>query len=39
MAFAVAALRATGETVIHGAGAARISFPEYFHLLQQLTSE
>ena len=39
MAFAVAALRAKGETVIHGAGAARISFPEYFHLLQQLTSE
>jgi 3-phosphoshikimate 1-carboxyvinyltransferase len=39
MAFAVAGLRAAGETVIHGASAARISFPEYFHLLQQLTSE
>lgn len=39
MAFAVAALRAKGETVIHGASSARISFPEYFHLLQQLTSE
>jgi 3-phosphoshikimate 1-carboxyvinyltransferase len=38
MAFAVAALRAQGETVIHGASSARISFPEYFHLLQQLTS-
>ena len=39
MAFAVAALRAKGETVIHGASSARISFPEYFHLLQKLTSE
>jgi len=39
MAFAVAALRATGETRIHGASSARISFPEFFHLLQQLTSE
>lgn len=39
MAFAVAGLRASGETRIHGADAARISFPEYFHLLQQLTSE
>lgn len=39
MAFAVAALRATGETRIHGASCARISFPEYFHLLQQLTSD
>jgi len=39
MAFAVAALRATGETRIHGASSARISFPEYFHLLEQLTSE
>jgi 3-phosphoshikimate 1-carboxyvinyltransferase len=39
MAFAVAALRARGETRIHGASSARISFPEYFHLLQQLTSE
>jgi 3-phosphoshikimate 1-carboxyvinyltransferase len=39
MAFAVAALRAEGETRIHGASSARISFPEFFHLLQQLTSE
>ncbi|HWR16206.1 MAG TPA: 3-phosphoshikimate 1-carboxyvinyltransferase [Terriglobales bacterium] len=39
MAFAVAALRAKGETRIHGASSARISFPEYFRLLQQLTSE
>lgn len=39
MAFAVAALRAQDQTVIHGASSARISFPEYFHLLQQLTSE
>jgi len=39
MAFAVAALRARGETRIHGASSARISFPEFFHLLQQLTSE
>lgn len=39
MAFAVAALRAQGETRIHGASSARISFPEFFHLLQQLTSE
>lgn len=38
MAFAVAGLRAQSETVIHGASSARISFPEYFHLLQQLTS-
>jgi 3-phosphoshikimate 1-carboxyvinyltransferase len=39
MAFAVAALRAKGETRIQGASSARISFPEYFHLLQQLTFE
>jgi 3-phosphoshikimate 1-carboxyvinyltransferase len=39
MAFAIAALRAKGETRIHGASSARISFPEFFHLLQQLTSE
>src|SRR5215813_4265431 len=30
MAFAVAALRAEGETKIHGAESARISFPEFF---------
>jgi len=39
MAFAVAGLRAKGETRIHGADCAKISFPEYFHLLQQLTAE
>lgn len=39
MAFAVAGLRASGETRIHGASSARISFPEFFHLLQQLSSE
>ncbi len=38
MAFAVAALRAKGETRIHGASCVRISFPEYFDMLQQLTS-
>ncbi len=36
MAFAVAALRATGETRIKGADAARISFPEFFALLNQV---
>lgn len=39
MAFAVAGLRASQETRIFGADAARISFPEFFHLLQQLTSD
>ena len=34
MAFAVAALRANGETVIHGADAAQISFPEFFQMLE-----
>ena len=33
MAFAVAALRAEGETVINGADAARISYPEFFEVL------
>lgn len=33
MAFAVAALRADGETLIEGADAARISFPEFFEVL------
>ena len=36
MAFAVAALRATGDTVIHGAEAAAISFPEFFLHLEAL---
>ena len=33
MAFAVAALRAEGETTVHGAEAAGISFPEFWGLL------
>ncbi len=36
MAFAVAALRATGDTEIHGAEAASISFPEFFDWLDEL---
>ena len=36
MAFAIAALRATGETEIHGAEAAAISFPEFFTSLDAL---
>ena len=36
MAFSVAALRAEGETQIRGAEAAAISFPEFFHLLDQV---
>lgn len=34
MAFSVAALRAQGESVIHGAESARISFPEFFTMLE-----
>jgi 3-phosphoshikimate 1-carboxyvinyltransferase len=37
MAFAIAALRAEGDTLIVGADAAAISFPEFFHLLDQVT--
>jgi 3-phosphoshikimate 1-carboxyvinyltransferase len=36
MAFAIAALRAVGETEIHGAEAAAISFPEFFTSLDAL---
>jgi 3-phosphoshikimate 1-carboxyvinyltransferase len=36
MAFAVAALRATGDTLIHGASAAQISYPEFFTTLEAL---
>ncbi len=36
MAFAVAALRAQGESLIHGAEAVGISFPEFFSLLRQI---
>jgi 3-phosphoshikimate 1-carboxyvinyltransferase len=39
MAFSVAALRATGETAIHGAEAAAISFPEFFSHLRELCPE
>lgn len=38
MAFAVAALQAQGETHIHGAEVAAISFPEFFRNLKILTS-
>jgi 3-phosphoshikimate 1-carboxyvinyltransferase len=37
MAFAVAALRAKGETLIRGAGAAAISYPAFFQTLEELT--
>jgi 3-phosphoshikimate 1-carboxyvinyltransferase len=37
MAFAVAALRAEGETLIHGAESAAISYPAFFHTLEELT--
>jgi 3-phosphoshikimate 1-carboxyvinyltransferase len=37
MAFAVAALRAEGDTLIQGADAAAISFPEFFALLDQVS--
>jgi len=33
MAFSIAALRAQGDTLIHGAESAAISFPEFFELL------
>jgi 3-phosphoshikimate 1-carboxyvinyltransferase len=36
MAFSIAALRATGDTEIHGAEAAAISFPEFFTHLDSL---
>ena len=36
MAFAVAALRATGDTLIHGADAAKISFPEFFQMMESV---
>ena len=36
MAFAVAALGAEGDSVIHGAEAARISFPEFFTMLESV---
>jgi 3-phosphoshikimate 1-carboxyvinyltransferase len=36
MAFAVAALGASGPTTIHGAGAAAVSYPEFFSVLEAL---
>ncbi|MGH9524872.1 MAG: 3-phosphoshikimate 1-carboxyvinyltransferase [Terriglobales bacterium] len=39
MAFAVAALRAEGESVIRGADSARISFPEFFQLLDAVARD
>lgn len=36
MAFAVAALGATGPTTIHGADAAAVSYPEFFSVLESL---
>jgi 3-phosphoshikimate 1-carboxyvinyltransferase len=36
MAFAIAALGATGPTTIHGAGAAAVSYPEFFAVLESL---
>jgi 3-phosphoshikimate 1-carboxyvinyltransferase len=36
MAFAIAALRAEGETLIQDADAARISFPEFFETLESI---
>ena len=36
MAFSIAALRATGDTEIHGAEAVSISFPEFFDWLDEL---
>jgi 3-phosphoshikimate 1-carboxyvinyltransferase len=38
MAFAVAALCADGESVIHGAEAASVSFPEFFETLRNSTT-
>ncbi len=36
MAFAIAALGATGSTTIHDAGAAAVSYPEFFSVLESL---
>ena len=36
MAFAVAALGASGPTTIHDAGAASVSYPEFFSVLESL---
>jgi 3-phosphoshikimate 1-carboxyvinyltransferase len=39
MAFAIAALRANGETLIHGADAAGVSYPTFFDDLRSLATE
>ena len=36
MAFAIAALGATGATIIHDAGAAAVSYPDFFNVLESL---
>ena len=36
MAFAIAALGATGPTTIHDAGAAAVSYPDFFNILESL---
>jgi 3-phosphoshikimate 1-carboxyvinyltransferase len=36
LAFAVAALGAEGPTVIHDAGAAAVSYPQFFDVLESL---
>jgi 3-phosphoshikimate 1-carboxyvinyltransferase len=36
MAFAIAALGASGPTTIRGAGAAAVSYPEFFSVLESL---
>jgi 3-phosphoshikimate 1-carboxyvinyltransferase len=36
MAFAVAALAASGESVIEGAEAAGVSFPDFFRILSEI---
>ena len=36
MAFAIAALRAEGESVIHGAGCVTISYPGFFEDLEKV---
>ncbi len=39
MAFAVAALRADGETIIRGADSAGISYPAFFSTLEEVTEK
>jgi 3-phosphoshikimate 1-carboxyvinyltransferase len=38
MAFAIAALRAEGDTTIHGADAAGVSYPVFFEELETVAS-